>query len=102
EKLRIPLGQAKFPWHFCAAELALTFVPSAVHRPVPSKGRAVLASERRFHPVAGPVLEPVGQLLNRSEVRIEVDAVHRAEIARRVMINDPAWVQPFHDGFRTR
>ena len=45
------------------------------------------------------MLEPVGQFLNGREVRIEVDHVHGAQIARGVVIDDAAGVQAFDDLF---
>ncbi len=45
------------------------------------------------------MFEPVIQLLDRGKVRIEIDVVHYAQIARGVMINDAAGVQALDDGF---
>ena len=43
------------------------------------------------------MLEPVGQFLNGDKVRIEIDHVHRAEIARGVVINNPVRIEVFHN-----
>ena len=66
EELRVPLGQAELPRHLRAAELPLALVPAAVHRPVPGERRAVFAREDRLHALGRPVLEPVGQFLDRA------------------------------------
>ena len=39
------------------------------------------------------MLEPIGQLLDGNPVRIEVAVMHHAQIARRVMIDDPARIE---------
>src|SRR5688572_15370871 len=45
DELCIPLGEAKFPWHLGAAEVAFSLVPAAVHRPVPRERHAILDRE---------------------------------------------------------
>ena len=50
-----------------------------------------------FTPCGGPVLEPVGQFLDRGEVRVEIARVHRAEVARGVVVDDAARVEALHD-----
>src|SRR6266404_3112611 len=88
EKLRIPFAKTKLPRHAGTAEFALPFVPPTVHRPVPGKGRPVFAREHGFYAFGRPVLEPIGKLLNRSEVGVKIDRVHRAQIPRSVVINN--------------
>ena len=97
EELRVPFGQTEFPRHRGAAELPLAVVPPAVHRPVPRERRSVLAEEQRFGPFLGPMSEPVRQLLHRREIRIEVDRVHRPDVATGVVVDDAAWVEPVND-----
>src|SRR5437899_6964598 len=98
EELRIPFGEAELPRHLGAPEGPFALVPAAVHRPVPGKWHSVLTEKDWLHPLACPVLEPVGDLLDRNEIQIEIHRVHRAQIAGGVMIDDSAWVEGFHDG----
>jgi hypothetical protein len=98
EELGVPLGEAELPGHPGAAPLAPTLVPTAVHRPVPGERHAILTREDRLDALRRPVLEPIGNLLDRDEVQVAVDRVHRAQVARRVMVDDPARVQGAHDG----
>src|ERR1019366_10162418 len=93
EELRVPLRNAKLPRHGGAAEFSSPFVPAAIHRPVPGKGRAVFTGEHWFDALGRPVLEPVGEFLNRDEIRVEIDGVHRAQVPRSMMINNAARVQ---------
>src|SRR5262245_63432663 len=102
EELGIPLGEAKLPRHSGAAEGPLPLVPATVHCTVPGEGYAVLAQEDRFHSPGCPVLEPVGHLLDGDEVDVEIARVHRAEIARGMMVDDAARVQGLHDGLGTQ
>ena len=97
EELGVPFRQAEFPRHGGAAELATALKPAAVHGPIPGERGPVLAGEKRLHPDRRPVLEPVGQFLDRYEIRVKVARVHRTEVTRRVMIDDPAGVQPPQD-----
>src|SRR2546426_522646 len=93
EELRVPLRETKLPRNCRTTPFALPFVPAAIHRPIPGKRSAILAGEHGFNPGGCPVLEPVREFLDRREVRIEINRVHRAEIARSMMINDPAGIQ---------
>ena len=45
------------------------------------------------------MLEPVVQFLDRGQVGVEVARVHRAQVARGVVIDDAAGVQPRDDRF---
>jgi len=97
EELRAPFGDAEFPGHHRTAELAAPLVPPAIHGPVPRAGHHVLAGEQGLDAFRGPVLEPIVKLLGRGHVRVEVRGVHRAQVARRVVIHDAARVEPGHD-----
>ncbi len=46
------------------------------------------------------MLEPVGQLLDRREVGVEVAVVHHAQVARRVVVDDPAGIEAPDDRLR--
>ncbi len=98
QELRVPLGHAQLPRHAGTAEGAFAQVPAAVHGPVPGERCSVLAEEHGFRPLLRPVLEPVGQLLDGGKVRVEVDGMHRAEVARRVVVDDPARIDASDDG----
>src|ERR1017187_4061458 len=100
QELRVPLGHAEFPRRHRVPELPLALVPPAVHRPIPQERHGVLAREDRLHSDGGPVLEPLGYLLDRRPVGIEVTRVHRAEVARGVGGHETAWVEPPDDLFR--
>src|SRR3954465_11024073 len=58
-ELGVPFRHAEFPGHFGAAELALAFVPAAVHGPIPGERRAVFAHKGGLHTVGRPVTEPI-------------------------------------------
>ena len=77
EELGVPLGEAELPGHPRAAERPLALVPAAVHGPVPGERGAVLAGEDGLDARRRPVLEPVGELLDRDEIGVEVGRVHR-------------------------
>src|SRR4051812_47113133 len=98
EELRVPFGETEFPGNFGAAEFPLALVPTAIHGPIPRERRAEFAEKCRLHSLSRPMPEPVGQLLNRDEVRIEIDGMHRPEISRGVMVDDAAGIEPFYDG----
>ena len=97
QELCAPLRQAELPRDLRAAEGSLPLVPSPVHRPIPHEGRPVLAQEHRLHALRGPVLEPVGHLLDRHEVGIEIARVHRPQVARRVVIDHSPGIQTLDD-----
>src|SRR5205807_1252266 len=88
EELGVPLRQAELPGHAGTAKVPDILVPAAIHRPIPRARHAKLAGEDWLHALRGPVLEPIGQLLARHEVEVEVDRVHRAEIAGGMVIDD--------------
>src|SRR6516164_10914424 len=92
-KLRIPLGQANLPRHLGAAEGAFALVPAAVHRPVPGKRHAIFDWKERLDSLGGPVLNPIGNLLNGNKVQIEIAGMHRTQVSRRVMIDDSGRIE---------
>src|SRR5206468_4114601 len=71
DELRVPLGQAKLPRHLGAAEVALPFVPTAIHRPVPRERHSVLDGEHRLDALIRPMLEPIGYFLDGREIDVE-------------------------------
>ena len=90
KELRIPLGEAELPRHLGAPEGPFALIPAAVHSPVPGEWHAVLTEKDWLHALGCPVLEPVGDLLDWDEIQIEIHRMHRAQIARGVMIDDSA------------
>src|SRR5947209_7644018 len=99
EELGVPLREAELPRNLPAAPLALALVPAAVHRPVPGEWRTVFAQEDGLDTLVRPVAEPIGELLNRDEVRVEVARVHRADVAAGMVVNDAVGIELLHDGF---
>lgn len=100
EELCVPFGYAELPRHHRAPESSTTLIPTPIHHPVPGHRHSIFASEERFDTFNRPVLEPVGHFLNRDEVGVEVDRVHRTEIARGVVVDDTARVEAFDNRLR--
>ena len=62
----------------------------------------VFAGENWFDTFGRPVFEPVGELLDRGEVGIEVAGVHRAQVAGGMVVDDAGGVEPPDDRFGAR